>query len=111
MELVKKCKNHLKFIGSLRGKQLEEYIKKKASSQVIKCLYQLALNYVFSPYNLFHKHKKIIKKKTQKHKKDLLKLIRTKKQKDQRKILKKGGLSLTLIALLSTVFASLVSVL
>lgn len=111
MEIIKHCKNHLKFLGSLRGRQLEQYIAKKASTQVIKCLFELALNFVFSPYNVFHKHQNIIKRKTKKHKKNLLKLIYAKKRKDQRSILKRGGLSTTLLALLSTVFATLVGLL
>ena len=111
MEILKKCRNHLKFLGTLRGRKLSRYIDKKASSQIIKCLYELALNFVYSPYNIFHQHQHTIKKRIKKHKKNIIKLINTKKRKDQRKILKVGGLSLTLLDLLSTVFASIVSLL
>ena len=111
MEIIKKCKNHLKYLGSLRGRKLQQYIAKKAPPQVIKCLYEVALNFLFSPYNIFHKHQCIIKKKIQKHKKNILQLVQTKNRKQQRKVLQRGGLSLELTALLSTVLASIVALL
>ena len=111
MEIIKKCKNHLKFLGSLRGRKLQQYIAKKAPPQIIRCLYEVALNFLFSPYNIFHKHQHIIKKGINKYKKNIIKLVQAKKRKDQRKILQRGGLSLELTALLSTVLASIVALL
>ena len=111
MEIIKKCKNHLKFLGSLRGRKLQQYIAKKAPPQIIRCLYEVALNFLFSPYNIFHKHQHIIKKGINKYKKNIIRLVQAKKRKDQRKILQRGGLSPELTALLSTVLASIVALL
>lgn len=112
MELVQKCLQKFRWLGSLQGKKLEKAIN-QLPDHAIRCLYELSLNLVFSPYNGFRLHKTLIKKKIQPFKNTILKLIKTKKRKQQRKLLRKGGggVTLALLSLLSTVIASVASML
>lgn len=110
MDKIKKCQNHFRHLGSLKGRSLNKAID-KLPPHAIRCLWEIAVNFIFSPYNGLRIYKNLIKKKTLKHKKTLLKLIKTNQLKKQRKILKSGGVSLALLSLLATVIASVASIL
>ena len=76
---------------------------------VIECLFQVALNLVYGSkarngIELSPVHLKVLKK----HKRALMKLIKTKKPSLQRKLLK-GGAAIALLSVLASVIASLAS--
>ena len=110
MESVKRCASKFRYLGSLKGKQLERAIQ-KLPAHVIRCLYELSLNLVFAPYNGFRVYQKLIKKKIKPFEVIILRLIRSKRRSQQRKLLKKGGggVTLAILSLLSTVIASVAS--
>lgn len=110
MESVKRCASKFRILGSLKGKKLEKAIE-SAPSHLIKCLYELSLNLVYSPYNGFRLYKKLIKKKIKPFETIILRLIKSKRRSDQRKLLKKGGggVTLAILSLLSSIIASVAS--
>ena len=91
MKIVLKCLPELRYIRGLSEKQRQKYMR-EASPRLTECLYQIALNLVYSvsDYNgitLSTAHVQHLKK----HKKSLISLIKTKNHKNRKKVLKKGG--------------------
>ena len=110
MHILVECLSELRYLGSLRGKKLRNYIH-SASKRLIECLSQIALNILYSHLNGFN-IKKAQLKKLQKHKKSLLNLVHTKKHKKKKNILKKkGGMILEMLSILATVIGSLAAAL
>ena len=102
----------LRFIGSLKGKRLVDYIKNDASPQIIKCLREIALNILYSHTNGMKIQKKQLNK-LKKHKKNLIELSKTEHLPKQKKILirNKGGAVIGMLTVLASVIASLAAAL
>ena len=109
MDEIEKCRKHFHMLLSLRGKALQRAID-KLPNHTIRCLYRIAVNLVFSPYNGLRTHSDLIKKKIFPHKKILLKLIKERQRGKQRKLLKKGGITIAILSLLAAVIASVASI-
>ena len=109
MDEIEKCRKYFQKLLTLRGKALQRAVD-KLPAHSIRCLHRVAINLVFSPYNGFRIRSDLIKKKLFPHKKILLKLIKERQRQKQRKILRKGGISLTILTLLAAVIASVASI-
>ena len=108
MDIVTECLPELRYLLSLSKSQSRKYIQ-QASPMVIECLFQVALNLVYGSkarngIEVSPAHLKTLKK----HKRTLMKLIRTKKPSLQRKLLK-GGAAVALLTVLASVIATLAS--
>ena len=110
MDIVLECLPEIRYFMSLSKAKSKKYID-EASPRLIECLFQTAINLIYadkdrngivlSPHHL---------KELKKHKKVLLRLVKTKKPSLQRKLLKRGRGGTTAIALLS-VLAGVISTL
>ncbi len=109
MDEIEKCRKYFQLLLSLKGRALQRAVD-KLPSHTIRCLHRIAINLVFSPYNGFRIRSDLIKKKLFPHKRILLKLIKERQRQKQRKILRKGGISLTILSLLAAVIASVASI-
>ena len=105
------CLPELRYIRGLSERQRQKYMR-EASPRLTECLYQIALNLVYSgsDYNgiaLSAVHVQRLKK----HKKSLTSLIKTKSHQSRKKVLKKGGVIVELLSVLAGVIATLVAAL
>lgn len=112
MHILEECFSELRYIGSLKGSRLINYIKKEASPKIIKCLQEIAINILYSHTNGM-KIKKNELKKLKRHKKNLIDLTKTDHVPTQKKILvkQKGGAILGMLSVLASVIASLAATL
>ena len=111
MQLVLKCLPELRDIRGLSEQQRQKNMR-EASPRLTECLFQIALNLVYSgsDYNgiaLSTAHVQRLKK----HKKSLTSLIKTKSHQKRKKVLKKGGVIVELLSVLAGVIATLVAAL
>ena len=105
MKILKECMPQLRYMGSLNKKALIKYID-TSHPRVIRCLYEIALNILFSHKNGLKISKKQLKP-LKKHKKALLALVKTSELLKRKKILKKGGLVIGLLTVMATVITAL----
>ena len=100
----------LRYIQTLTKRQADKYLK-KASKELTKCFFEIALNLVYSGRNrnglpLSAGHVRKLKK----FKRPLMKLVKSKSHNSRKKHLK-GGLAIQLLSVMSAVIASLASIL
>ena len=101
----------IRYLRELPERQIRSYID-RAAPQMIDCLHQIVLNLLYSGaekngISLSTAHIKKLKK----HKNHMVKLAKTTNKKKQRKLLKKGGMVLELLTVLSSVIATLAATL
>ena len=101
----------LRFLLSLNKIQTKKYLS-KAPPKVIRCLYEVALNIVYghksrNGFDITPGHVKSLKK----HKRTLTKLVKTRNLSAQRRLLKKGGVAVSLLLVLGSVISTLAALL
>lgn len=111
MDLVTDCLPEIRYFLSLSKLKSQKYIK-EASPKFIECLRQIAINIVYggkhtNGLDISPAHVKPLKK----HKSTLLQLTKTKKPSAHRRLLKKGGVAVALLAVLGSVIGTLAGLL
>ena len=89
MDEIEKCRKHFHMLLSLRGKALQRAID-KLPNHTIRCLYRIAVNLVFSPYNGLRTHSDLIKKKNFSSQKNFIKTHKRASKREAEKTFKKG---------------------